>query len=109
MQIVFDTKVAAELRERYTVLELETFHVQGTDLTAYCVVPAEKLVFMDLSKLEEQKENHAGFLTALQNKQWDLIIKCYDTVRGQFGGELDSFYSEIVSRANLNLEDKHDV
>jgi hypothetical protein len=109
MQIVFDTTIAAELRERYTVLELETFHVQDTDLTAYCVVPVEKLAFMDLSNLEDQKANHNVFLNALRNSQWDSIIAYYDIMRGSFGGELDSFYSEIVSRANLNLGDKHDV
>ena len=108
MQIVFDRNIVEELRERYTVLELETFDVRGTDttLTAFCVVPVEKLAFMDLTKLDEQIENHIGFLTALQNKQWHLVIAAYDTVRGSFGGELDSFYSEIVSRANLYLGDE---
>ena len=107
MQIVFDRSAAAQLRERYTVLELETFDVTDTNvkLTAFCVVPVEKLAFMDLSLLETQIENHNAFLTALQNKRWDLILAAYDSVRGQFGGEVDSFYSEIASRANLNIGD----
>lgn len=105
MQIVFDDKVAKELHERYTVLELETFTVQDTNLTAYCVVPAEKLITIDLSQLETQKNNHKEFLTALQEKEWGKIVDMYDAVRGTFGGELDSFYSEIVSRANLFLGD----
>ena len=108
MQIVFDRAIAEQLRERYTVLELETFIVKETSmsLTAFCVVPSEKLAFMDLTKLDEQVENHNAFLSALQAKKWDLVITVYDTVRGQFGGELDSFYSEIVSRANLCLGDE---
>jgi hypothetical protein len=103
MQIVFDRVIAEQLCERYTVLELETFDVSGTVLTAFCVVPAEKLAFTDLNTLEEQIENHNAFLTALTNKQWNIVIQAYDTVRGQFGGELDSFYSEIESRAKLIL------
>jgi hypothetical protein len=103
MQIVFDKTIVAELRERYTVLELETFDVQGTALTAFCVVPAEKLAFTDLNTLEDQIENHNAFLTALNNKQWEFIVKSYDTLHGQFGGELDSFYSDILDRAKSNL------
>jgi hypothetical protein len=93
------------------VLELETFDVQSanTKLTAFCVVPVEKLAFMDLTKLEEQTENHNAFITALHTKRWNLIIKLYDRVHGQFGCELDSFYSEILSRANLYLGDEDDV
>jgi hypothetical protein len=107
MQIVFDRAVAEQLRERYTVLELETFSAGdlGETLTAFCVVPSEKLAFMDLTKLDEQVENHNAYLTALTNKQWATVVQFYDTVRGMFGGELDSFYSETVSRANLYLGD----
>jgi hypothetical protein len=107
MQIVFDRAVVNELRERYTVLELESFEagVNGETLTAFCVVPVEKLAFMDLSKLDEQVETHNAFLTALRAKRWQLVLDCYNSVRGMFGGELDSFYSEIVTRANLNLGD----
>jgi hypothetical protein len=111
MQIVFNPESVEEIRQRYTLVELETFDVPGSDvpLTAFCVVPVEKLAFMDLDKLQEQKANHQVFLNALRNSQWDSIIAYYNIMRGSFGGELDSFYSEIVSRANLNLEDKHDV
>jgi hypothetical protein len=111
MQIVFNPASVEEIRQRYTLVELETFYVAESTvpLTAFCVVPVEKLAFTDLDKLEEQKANHQVFLNALRNSQWDLIIKYYDTVRGSFGGELDSFYGEIVSRANLHLEDKYDV
>lgn len=104
MQIVFNREVAEQLRERYTVLELETFKagLDETEVTAFCVVPAEKLAFIDL---EQQTENHVAYLTALNNKQWATVVGFYDTVRGMFGGELDSFYSETVSRANLYLGD----
>ena len=107
MQIVFDRNAVNELRERYTVLELETFDVgdRGDKITAFCVVPVEKLLGMDLTKLDEQTENHLAFLTALHAKNWNLIITLYPAMRGMFGGELDSFYSEIVSRANLFLGD----
>lgn len=105
MQIVFSREAADELRAKYTVLELETFEVRNNEfLETFCVVPSEKLVFMDLTKLDEQKELHNVFLKAVMAKDWKKIIGLYDSVLGNFGGELDSFYSEIVSRANLNLD-----
>jgi hypothetical protein len=44
MEIIFSREVAEGLRERYTVLELETFDVEGKTLETFCVVPAEKLM-----------------------------------------------------------------
>ena len=103
MQIVFNRVVADQLRARYTVLDLEEFNVDGKVLEAFCVVPVEKLAFMDLTKLQEQKDNHQEFVLALSNKEWKTIIEMYATVCGSFGGELDTFYSEIVSRAKTMI------
>jgi len=100
MQIVFNREAAEQLRSRYTVLDLEKFDVEGKVLETFCVVPAEKLAFMDLTKLQEQKDNHQEFVLALQEKNWQQVIAMQDKVHGSFGGELDTFYDEIVSRSN---------
>ena len=105
MQVVFNREIAEQLRERYTVLDLETFTVKDQTLEAFCVVPSEKLAFMDLTKLQEQTSNHAAFVEALKSQDWAKLIAMYDQVRGSFGSELDSFYGEIVSRANLYFND----
>lgn len=104
MQIVFNRNVAEELSIRYTVVELETFDVEGKLLETFCVIPVEKLAFMDLSKLGEQIVKHNDFLSLLKAKEWGSLVDIYTTVHGSFGGELDSFYDEIMSRADLHIE-----
>ena len=98
MQIVFKRDIADQLKERYTVLELETFIVDGIALEAFCVVPAEKLAFTDLNELNINIAAHNVFLSALKNKDHDLCMAMHKDLLGKFGGELDSFYDAIAER-----------
>ena len=71
MQIIWDSVAAQQLRSNQTVLELETFFVNGQSITAYCVVPAEK-VFPDITRLPTITELHNGFITAFNEKNYQL-------------------------------------
>lgn len=97
MQIVWDQEVIKKLKNSHTVLELETLDVEGTPITAWCVVPAEK-IGLNLASLDGLKDLHAQFITAWNRKEYNL---CQDISRhlvGQFGGELDTFYEELLNR-----------
>jgi len=99
MQIIWDQAAAARLKNSHTLLELETFFVNGENITAYCVIPAEKIL-QELPELETYKQLHSAFVRAFNEKDYKL---CHDTVehlRGRFGGELDSFYDTIISKIN---------
>jgi hypothetical protein len=97
MQIVWDQTVVEQLKNSHTVLELETFDVKGTPVTTYCVVPAEK-VFPDIMQLDNLKEIHAEFVRSYRTKNYKLCRDCAEHLMGRFGGELDTFYQEILSR-----------
>ena len=97
MQIVWDQTVVEQLKNSHTVLELETFDVKGTPVTTYCVVPADKIVF-ELATIENYKEIHATFVKAYYDKNYNLCHDCAEHLMGRFGGELDTFYQEILSR-----------
>lgn len=99
MQIVWDPVAIEKLKNSHTVLELETFDVKGTPVTTYCVVPAEKLL-EELVQLDSHKTLHAEFLTAYNSKNYQLCNNIASVLRGKFGGELDSFYDEILCRIN---------
>ena len=86
-----------KLKNSHTVLELETFDVKGTPVTCYCVVPAEKVID-ELPHLNSYKTLHAEFLTAYNTKNYQLCRDISAILMGKFGGELDSFYQEILSR-----------
>ena len=69
MQIIWDPEAVKKLSNSHTILELETFAVNDRQLTAYCVVPAEKIVGEFLS-LDANKELHKKLIAALKSKDF---------------------------------------
>ena len=97
MQIVWDPEAVEQLKKAHTVLELETFETSSGPMVAYCVVPAEHL-YEDLPRLGYYTDLHAAFAKALNEKNYKLCIDTAEHLMGHFGGELDSFYIEILAR-----------
>ena len=104
MQVIFNRETADKLRERYTVLELETFNVNDQQLETFCVVPADKMNLGELPNLDSNIKMHAELIEQLKVKNYQFCIDAIDHLMGKFGGELDSFYEIIQSRAKLALE-----
>ena len=102
MQIIWDQAAARKLRSSQTVLELETFAVNGESITAYCVVPAEK-IFPEIHQLETSIELHQAFVRAFNDKNYQLCHDIAPSLAGKFGGELDSFYETILSKIDTTL------
>jgi hypothetical protein len=97
MQIIWNKEAAESLRTNQTVLELETFPVGEQTITAYCVVPAEQ-VFPDIAQLENLKELHQTFISAFNQKNYQLCQDIAPELIGRFNGELDSFYQAILDK-----------
>ena len=100
MQVIFGKENAELLREKYTLLELETFEVEGKPLETYCLIPAEKIAFSDITLLEHHTKLHNVFVDAVKAKNYKLCEDLYEHLIGKFDGELDSFYEEIKKRFN---------
>ena len=97
MQIIWHKDAVEQLKNTHTLLELETFDVEGTPVTTYCVVPAEKIVF-ELNTVEHFKDLHSAFVRAYYSNDYKLCKDLSEHLMGKFGGELDTFYEEILSR-----------
>lgn len=97
MQIIWNQEAAKRLQTNQTVLELETFAVGDQTITAWCVIPAER-VFPEITRLDNIKELHQAFITAFNNKNYQLCQDLAPELIGRFGGELDSFYQEILNK-----------
>ena len=100
MQIIWNQEVAEQMRSTHTVLELETFKVEDKDVTTYCVVPPEKIGINGFATLETYKTLHEGFVKAMKENDSKLCNDIAEHLKGQFGGELDTFYEEILKRFN---------
>ena len=94
MQIIFGKESAEKLREKYTVLELETIQVKedGTAIDVFCLIPGEKIAITDMPLLEDHIKLHNSFLDGIKRKDKDFCIECINSLRGKFGGEVDSYY-----------------
>ena len=98
MQIVWHPEIIEKLKGTHTLLELETFDVKGTPMTTYCVVPPEKIGITGFAMLETYKNLHDGFIKAFKEGNGKLCSDIAEHLMGKFGGELDSFYEEILKR-----------
>jgi hypothetical protein len=100
MQLIFGRENAETLREKYTVLELETIDVEGKPLEVFCLISAEHIGLSDLPTLEQWTKLHDEFLHGYHTEQYNYCRQCIEHLMGKFGGELDSFYEEILRRIN---------
>jgi hypothetical protein len=98
MQLIFGHDIAAQLREQHTVLELETVTKDGVTLEVYCVIPADKINLVELPQLEHNVKLHQAFVDAYKSQDFKICKDLFEHLIGKFGGEVDSFYHEILGR-----------
>ena len=100
MQLIFGRENAEKLKERYTVLELETVEKEGTSIEVFCLIPGEKIGLPDLPTVDQWIKLHNDFLNGYQTNQYEYCRQCIEHLMGKFGGEVDTFYMEILTRIN---------
>ena len=108
MDIIFGRENAEKLREKYTVLDLETLEKDGVSLEVFCLIPADKISIGDLPQLEQWIKLHNDFLNGYNTQQWNYCRQCIEHLTGKFGGEVDSFYSIILERIEAEDPQKSD-
>jgi hypothetical protein len=97
MQIVFGKETVEQLKEKYTVLELEKISTPSGTLEPYCVIPVEQIA-LNLSHIEHDIQLHEKFVQAIKDNDVKLCLDLHEHLVGKFGGELDSFYDIVTQR-----------
>lgn len=98
MEIIFGRANAEKLREKYTVLDLETVVKDGVSLEVFCLIPADKISLTEMPQMENWVKLHNDFLNGYHTKQYKFCRHCVEHLMGKFGGEVDTFYDEIIRR-----------
>jgi hypothetical protein len=98
VEIIFGRENAERLREKYTVLDLETVEKDGVSLEVFCLIPGDKIGIIELPQLEQWTKLHDDFLHGYHTNQYNYCRQCIEHLMGKFGGELDTFYEEILRR-----------
>lgn len=100
MHIVYGKEQADRLKEKYTVLELDTVKVEEVDknLTLFAVVDTEKLGVVDLPQLAQWVKLHEDLIRNLKKKDKNFCLQAVEHLLGKFGGDIDSFYEHVKGR-----------
>jgi hypothetical protein len=79
------------------VLDLDTFSLpDGTVHTACCIL--ENIPINELSITENLKELHASLILNYGQRNWNFCTQAIEQLMGKWGGEVDSFYTELSTR-----------
>ena len=108
MDIIFGRENAEKLREKYTVLDLETVEKDGHSIEVFCLIGADKISIGDLPQLDQWTKLHNDFLHGYNTQQYNYCRQCIEHLTGKFGGEVDTFYEEILKRIEVAEEVKSD-
>ena len=97
MNIIFGDSLNT-IPDRYTILELDTFRSPdgARTATAYCLV--EKIGLDEFANLDAYKKIHADLVKYYKQRQWDYCEDVIQNLMGRWGGELDSFYINLLGR-----------
>ena len=98
MHIIFGQENTSALREKYTVLTLDTFRLPGEPepVTAYCVI--EKIPLQEMTQLESWQDLHENLVTEYRIKNWKYCEDALEHLQGRWQGELDTFYQDLAAR-----------
>ena len=98
MNIIFGTEQAEKLRERFTVLELDTFTFGngGPDVTAYCVI--EGIPMDKLPLVESWQKLHEALIKNYQQRNLAYFQTLIEQLTDAWNSEMNSFYDEIQVR-----------
>jgi hypothetical protein len=101
MHIIFGQQQADAMKEKYTVLELDTFAIANLDqpVTAYCAV--EKIPLGEMLSLPNHQNLHNQLLQNYRQKNWLFCLNVIDQLKGCWCGELDSFYDDLAKRIQI--------
>ena len=96
MNIIFKEN-SEEIREKYTVLDLDTFIMPNKSIhTACCVV--ENIPITELAQTENLKDLHANLIKNYGLKNWNYCEQAIEQLMGKWGSELDSYYKDLQTR-----------
>ena len=97
MNIILGEQQAQALREKYTVLELDTFCVSDSVLVkSYAVL--EHIPIQEMFQIENMSDLHHNMIEQYKLKNWSYCQDALTHLIGRWNGEIDSFYQELGSR-----------
>jgi hypothetical protein len=102
MNIIFGREQADSMKEKYTILELDTFKIGDQIVTAFC--PVGSIPITDMPKVESMKSLHANLIENYRKGDWNYCEQALEHLVGCWNSDLDSFYESIRDRIVKNKD-----
>ena len=101
MNIILGRENIEQAQEKYTVLELDTLIINGAadPVTAYCLI--EQVPIDQIAGIDQFRDLHQNLMANYRKRNWKYCENAIEHLRGKWGGELDSFYTEMSQRISL--------
>lgn len=97
-----------DISERYLVLELDTFRIKGVDVPSWCIIDAGDIGLAEMTELNHWKEQHQNLIKNWKLGNLSFVDQMLEHLRGKFGGNVDSFYTELYARIQQEKTDPWD-
>ena len=108
MNIKFETEVTSEIKEKYTLLELDTFRrtSDGQIKKSFCVLTNEDITLQEIPLIQKQKELHDNLIKNYKKQDWNYCQEAIANLTGKWRGEVDTFYT-VLSKRIVEFKEKH--
>ena len=99
MKIILATEdQISDIAKRYLTLELDTFRIDGEEIPSWCVIDAGDIGLSELTELNHWTEQHKNLIRNYKQGEWNYCLQMLEHIKGKFGGNVDSFYTELFAR-----------
>ena len=98
MNIIFSRAAADSIRNKFTVLEIDTIKLGDRIIECFCVLDAASVLASDIQSIDGKVELHNELILNYREQRWDECLELVELLKGSFDGELDTFYDSIESR-----------
>jgi len=101
MHIILETEITDEIKQKYILLELDSFRftADSQPVTAYCLV--EQLDLNELLVMQQYLDLHGNLMSQYRNRHWDYVEQAIQHLLGRWNNQLDSFYRDLLTRVHL--------
>jgi hypothetical protein len=96
MNIVLGEQNVADIKDRMTVLELDSFKINDQEIKSYCIIGEVNLE--DLLQLESLISLHSNLIKNYRLRNWNYCEQAIEHLMGKWNGEVDSFYKDLLNR-----------
>lgn len=104
MHIIIGASNAENLKEKYTLLELDVikYDAEKPAQPAYCVL--EDIPIAELPDIDQFADLHGKLIENYRKRNWNYCEQALDHLMGRWGSQMNSFYTELTQRIDKYKE-----